>query len=68
MSLMPRAVALSVPLEMDALGSWGSGAQWGIQWFQWKWGWVGSLCQSSPFQFPFNGILGVHATVTMWQR
>ncbi len=36
-SLMPSATPKVVPLESDASGSWGCGAHWGPQWFQWKW-------------------------------
>ena len=36
-SLMPTLVPMKSPLRTDASGSWGCGAAWGSQWFQWKW-------------------------------
>jgi hypothetical protein len=36
-SMMPRASLPVLALETDASGSWGCGARWESQWFQWKW-------------------------------
>ena len=36
-SLMPRLSLPAVIVESDASGSWGCGALWGTQWFQWQW-------------------------------
>lgn len=36
-SLMPSTTPMPVCLESDASGSWGCGATWGTQWFQWAW-------------------------------
>ena len=36
-SLMPNATPGTMPLVSDASGSWGCGAHWGPQWFQWRW-------------------------------
>ena len=36
-SLMPNTTPGTMPLVSDASGSWGCGAHWGPQWFQWKW-------------------------------
>lgn len=36
--LMPRLALPEISVESDASGSWGCGARWGAQWFQWQWG------------------------------
>ena len=35
--LMPRLALPAISVESDASGSWGCGARWGAQWFQWRW-------------------------------
>ena len=36
-SMMPKVAPMANPLQSDASGSWGCGAVWGSQWFQWAW-------------------------------
>lgn len=36
-ALMPRWSLPTIVVESDASGSWGCGARWGSQWFQWQW-------------------------------
>ena len=37
MRLAKEAIPTNLCIQTDASGSWGCGAAWGSQWFQWQW-------------------------------
>lgn len=62
-SLMPHTTPLSTVLETDASGSWGCGARWGTQWFQW--GWQGP---SAKWAIASKELLPIIYALELWGR